>query len=31
MVESVDDAVGKVKGRVRELGMEKDTLVFHLG
>ena len=28
MVESVDDAVGKVMGAVRELGMEKDTLVL---
>jgi arylsulfatase A-like enzyme len=28
MVESVDDAVGKVMGAVRELGMEKNTLVL---
>ena len=28
MVESVDDAVGKVMDAVRELGMEKDTLVL---
>jgi arylsulfatase A-like enzyme len=28
MVESVDDAVGKVLGAIRELGMEKDTLVL---
>ena len=28
MVESVDDAVGTVMGTVRELGMEKDTLVL---